>query len=64
MLLSAGKFMKTIYDTTMTEYKSVLERWNKGTGGGPGLNVYFQSWDKEKLDKYDIDLNTCDHTAV
>ena len=38
--------------------------WHKGTGGGPGLDVYFESWSEEKRNKYDVDLETYDHTIV
>ena len=48
----------------MTEYKALLHQWYKGTGGGPGLDVYFESWSQEKRDKYDVDLDTYDHTIV
>ena len=42
----------------------MLKNWHKGTGGGPGLDIYFQSWSSDKLNKYDIDLNEYDHTLV
>ena len=48
----------------MTEYKAVLKNWHKGTGGGPGLDIYFQSWSADKLNKYDINLSDYDHTVV
>lgn len=48
----------------MTEYKAVLHQWHKGTGGGPGLDIYFESWSAEKLNKYDILLDEYDHTVV
>ena len=38
--------------------------WHKGTGGGSGLDVYFESWSEEKRNKYDVDLETYDHTIV
>ena len=44
----AGKFFQTLYSTTMTEYKALLHKWHKGTGGGPGLDIYFESWSDEK----------------
>ena len=56
--------MQALFKTTMTEYKGVLKNWHKGTGGGPGLDIYFQSWSTEKLNKYDIDLSDYDHTLV
>ena len=48
----------------MTEYKALLHMWHKGTGGGPGLNIYFESWSKEKKEKYNIDTNTYNHSNV
>ena len=48
----------------MTEYKSLLHQWHKGTGGGPGLDMYFESWSEEKRNKYDVDLDTYDHTNI
>ena len=48
----------------MTEYKGILNDWNKGTGGGPSLDRYFKGWSEEKLNKYDINLETYNHTIV
>lgn len=59
-----GKFTKSIYDTTMMEYKAVLKQWDKETGGGPGLGIYFESWDPIKFTKYNLDLEEYDHTQV
>ena len=56
--------MQGVFSTTMTEYKGILNNWHKGTGGGSGLDVYFQSWSEENNNKYDIDLETYDHTQV
>ena len=56
--------MQGIFSTTMTEYKGILHNWHKGTSGGLGLDIYFQSWSKGKKNKYDIDLETYDHTEV
>ena len=56
--------MQSVFNTTMTEYKAVLKDWHKGTGGGPGLDIYFQSWTSDKLNKYDINLTEYDHTVV
>ena len=35
-----------------------------GTGGGSGDSTLFEDWSKEKLNKYDIDVQTYDHTNV
>ena len=48
----------------MTEYKALPHMWHKGTGGGPGLDIYFESWSDEKLAKYNIDTSTYDHSNV
>ena len=60
----AGKFIKSVYGTTMTKYKAVLRQRNKGTGGCPGLNIYFKLWDAVKLTKYDLDPGQYDHIQV
>ena len=48
----------------MAEYKALLHKWHKGTGGGPGLDIYFKSWSDENKDKYNIDLATYDHANI
>ena len=47
-------------------YKSTLEDWNKGTGGGSVLETEFERWadDKEKFDKYNVHAEDYDHTDV
>ena len=37
----------------MVQYKACLKEWHKGTGGGSGLAIEFESWDKCKFEKYD-----------
>ena len=44
----SGNFFQTLYSTTMTEYRVFLHKLHKGTGGGPGLDIYFESWSDEK----------------
>ena len=56
--------MQQVFNTTMTEYKTILKNWHEGTGGGPGLDIYFHSWSSDKLNKYDIDFSEYDHTLV
>lgn len=56
--------MQTLFNTTMTEYKGLLHLWHKGTGGGPGLDMYFESWSEDKRNKYDVDLETYDHSII
>lgn len=53
-----------MYDTTLVEYKAKLILWNKGTGGGSGLKANFETWSDDKFNKYDIDLDTYDHTDI
>ena len=56
--------MKHVWDTTNVSYKAALKDWFKGTGGGPGIDAAFQTWGDEKMEKYDVDLDTYDHTDV
>ena len=56
--------MKHVWDTTNVSYKAALKDWHKGPGGGPGIDAAFQSWGDDKLEKYDVDLETYDHTDV
>ena len=53
-----------MWETTNVMYKASLKEWNKGTGGGPGIDAAFQSWNDEKFDKYDVDVETYDHTDI
>ena len=43
-----------------------MVEWNKGTGGGSGLETEFERWadDKEKFDKYGINIDKYDHTDI
>ena len=59
-----GVWIKSVYTTTLQEYKEVLNQWFKGTGGGSGLMSMFETWSSEKLDKYDIDPTIYDHSEV
>ena len=47
-----------MWETTIAAYKAALTEWNKVTGGGSGLDTEFERWaeDKEKFDKYGIDI--------
>ena len=53
-----------IWKTTLKQYKYVLQKWFKGTGGGAGVPKEFESWDDAKYKKYDIDPDTYDHTDI
>ena len=57
-------WVKHVYDTTQVLYKGVLKNWFKGTGGGTGLTTMLESWNNEKLTKYDVDVETYDHTNI
>ena len=43
-----------------------MVEWNKGTGGGSGLETEFERWadDKDKFDKYGINIDEYDHTDI
>ena len=56
--------MQTVYNTTITEYTALLHQWHKGNAGGLGLNIYFETWSDEKLNRYNIYLDDYDHTNV
>ena len=60
----SGLWVKHLWETTNVMYKAALKEWNKGTGGGPGIDAAFQSWDDDKLEKYNVDLETYDHTDI
>lgn len=57
-------WVKDVYKITLAEYKEVLHEWNKGTGGGTGLQDKFQTWSDEKLNKHDIDPSVYDHSDI
>ena len=45
-------------------YKSALGDWNKGTGGGSGLETEFEKWDQDKFTKYKISKENYDHSNI
>ena len=49
-----GKWYEKVYRTVLVEYKSMLYKWYKGTGGGSGNSVMFQYWSEKMKDKYDV----------
>ena len=59
-----GKWCHKVYRTVLTEYKAMLYKWYKGTGGGSGDKTMFQDWSEEKLDKYDVIAEEYDHSNV
>ena len=63
-IIYKGNWIKSVYTTTLHEYKECLSNWNKGTGGGSGLASKFETWSDDKLNKYDIDPSIYDHTDV
>ena len=48
----------------MVQYKACLKEWHKGTGGGSGLAIEFESWDKCKFEKYSVNPDDYDHTDI
>ena len=56
--------MKNIWDTTIPLYKSLLNNWYKGTGGGSGLKSMFESWSDEQFDRFGIQKDEYDHTDI
>ena len=63
-ILRDWNWAKSVYTATMQEYKEILNQWNKGTGGGPGLLDKFELWGNEKCNKYDIDPSLYGHTDI
>ena len=43
-----GKWCEKVYKTVLTEYKAMLHKWFKGTGGGSGNSTMFEDWSDEK----------------
>ena len=56
--------MKNIWDTTLAQYRMLLNNWFKGTGGGSGLETMFESWSDEQFEKFGINRDEYDHTNV
>ena len=59
-----GMWVKHAFETTNVLYKACLKDWFKGTGGGPGIDKAFESWNDEMRAKYEYDPETYDHTDV
>ena len=59
-----GKWCEKVYRTVLAEYKAMLHKWYKGTGGGSGNSVMFEEWSDEKKDKYDVIVEQYDHADV
>ena len=57
-------WVKHAFEITNVLYKACLKDWYKGTGGGPGIDNAFESWNDEMRAKYDYDPDTYDHTDV
>ena len=58
------KWYNKVYRTVLTEYKAMLYKWYKGTGGGSGDKTMFQDWSEEKLDRYDVIAEDYDHSNI
>ena len=39
----------------------MLKKRQKGTGGAPGLAIFFEGWNDSKLEKYYVNMDTYDH---
>ena len=48
----------------MATYTSALYKWHKWTGNGSGVITSLEDWSDNKLEKYNIDLETYNHTNV
>ena len=59
-----GNWVKYIWETTHTNYKKLLSDWFKGICGGLGQSTMFEGWSDKKLETYNFDINTYDHTIV
>ena len=57
-------WVKHVYDTTQVFCKGTLKNWFKGTGGGAVLITMLESWNDDKLNTYDIDIDTYNHTNI
>jgi len=57
-------WIKYIWETTHSNYKKVLKNWYKSTGGSSGESSMFEGWSNEKLDAYNVDVDTYDHTEI
>ena len=53
-----GKWCENVYQTTLAKYKAVMKNCFAETGGGPGDSTIFQDWDDDKLNNYDVDVNS------
>ena len=56
--------MEHIWDTYNVWYKAALKDWHKGTGGGPDIDAALESLGEDKFDKYEINMETYNHTDV
>ena len=60
--IGCGSNMCTIQ--RMSIYNAVLKSWFKGTVGGSGITTRLESWDEDQLSRYNVDLETYDHTNM
>ena len=42
-----GKWCEKVYRTVLVEYKAMLHKWYKGTGGRSGSSTIFEDWSEE-----------------
>lgn len=45
-------------------YKTSLHNWLKRAGSGSEVSTIFKGWDNDKLLKYNVDPDTCNHTDI
>lgn len=57
-------WVKHVYESINVNYKAVLKSWFKGTGGGSEITTRLESWDDEKLTRYNINIETYNHTNM
>lgn len=55
---------KNLYEATLSQYKVMYTNWFLGTGGGDGCSTMFESYDDEKIKKYNLTEETYDHIDV
>ena len=48
----------------MTEYKTILQDWFKGTEGDSGVTVMSEDWSSDKKKKYDVNPTIYDRSDI
>lgn len=55
---------KHVWHTTHVLYKAALKNRFKGIGSGIGDSILFEGWSDGKLESYNIDPDTYNHTII